>query len=204
MAANTDGREVLAAPYAVYVAPEGTTAPAVDALESAFDADWFLLGTNGTKNYVDSGVVLTLNETTTDFTGAGSTRPINAWRTAEGGTVGFSLADMSAAMVAKILDDVQLTTVAGAAGVPGSVSFSADRGVQTHKYAVLLRGLSPEGTVDDALNAQWYIPRAYQSGNPAMTYTKGTPTELPVEFTILEGLGGVASCEYFAQTPAAS
>lgn len=203
MAAFTDGREVLAAPYAVYIAPGGTAFPAVDDDESAFDAAWVLLGTNGTKNYVDSGVVLTLNETVTDFTGAGGTRPMNAWRTAEGGTVAFSLADMSTDMLAHILDEATVTTVAGAAGVPGSKSFSADRGVQTYKYAVLLRGLSPEGTVEDALNAQWQITRAYQSGNQALTYTKGTPTELPVEFTILEGLGGVSSCEYFAQTPAA-
>lgn len=202
MAAFTDGREVLAAPYAVYIAPGGTAFPTVDVEpdDASFDA-FTLLGVNGTKNYSDTGVVLTLTGTYGDFTGVGGTRPMNAWRTADSGTVALSIADMSTELLADILDRVTVTTTAGASGVPGTKSFSADRGVQTYKYAVLLRGLSPEGTPEDALNAQWQFTRCYQSGNPAMTYAK-TPTELPVEFTILEGLGGASSCEYYTQTPA--
>jgi hypothetical protein len=200
----TDGREVLAAPYAVYVAPAGTAFPAIDDAEADFDAAWVLLGTNGTKNYTEAGVVVNLNETTTDFTGAGSTRPLNAWRTAEGGTVGFSMADLSAEQIAMILDDAAVTTVAAGPGVAGEKSFSLDRGVQTYKYAVLTRGLSPESTLADNMFAQLEIPRAYQTANQQLTYTKGTPTEVPVEFTILENLAGGSSCEYRAGTTPAT
>lgn len=204
MTAHTDGREVLAAPYAVYVAPFGTTFPAIDDAEEDFNVAWVLLGTNGTKNYTDAGVVISLNETTTDFTGAGSTRPLNAWRTAEGGTVGFSLADLSTDQLAMILDDATVTEITAAPGVAGEKSFSLDRGVQTFKYAVLARGLSPESTLADNMFAQLEIARAYQSANQALTYTKGTPTEIAVEFTILENLAGGSSCEYRAGTTPAT
>lgn len=205
MTVNTDGREVLAAPYAVYVAPFSTAFPAIDAAEADFDAAWVLLGTNGTKNYTDAGVVVALNETTTDFTGAGSTRPMNAWRTQEGGTVGFSLADLSTEQFAMIMDDAVVTTVAAGPGVAGEKSFSLDRGPQTYKYAVLCRGLSPESTLQDNMFAQLEIARAYQSASQQLTYTKGTPTELAVEFTILENLGGSgSSVEYRAGTTPAT
>lgn len=200
MTLNSDGREVLAAPYEVYVAPAGTTFPAIDDEAEDFDAAWILMGVNGSKNQVDSGVVASFNETMSDFTGAGATRPLNAWRTAEGGTIGFTLADLSTETFAVVMDLATVTTVAATSSVAGEKSFSLDRGVQTTKYVVLARGLSPESTLEDNMFAQFEIARAYQTANQTPTYTKGTPAELAVEFTILENLAGGDSARYRAGT----
>lgn len=197
-AQSTDGREVLADAYEVYVAPSGTTFPKIDDEFDTFNEAWKLLGTNGNLNYVDSGVVVTLNETVTDFTGAGGTRPINGWRTAEGGTVALTLADCSIEQFSYVLDMATITDVAASSTAAGEKSISLDRGIQTFKYAILVRGLSPETTPDAPMYAQFEIERAYQSTNQAPAYTKGTPAELAAEFTILQGLGGADSCRYRA------
>src|SRR4051812_46653534 len=94
--------EVVCNPLTVWVANTGTGFPAINAAPSG---SWFQLGTSGTRNYDDAGVTVTHSQTIAEFTGAGSTTPRKAYRTDEGMTVGFTLVDITAEQVAKVLDD---------------------------------------------------------------------------------------------------
>jgi hypothetical protein len=200
----SDGREVYAGPADVYIAAAGTAFPTLDDAPADFDDAWQLLGANGNKNQDDSGVVLTLNETTNEFSGAGATRGLNAWRTAEGGTIALSLADMSIATFAAVMDMATVTTVAAGSGTVGKKSISLDRGIQTYKYALVLRLPSPEAEIADDLPAQFNVVRSYQSGNQAPAFSKSNPALLAVEFTILEGLSGGDSVAYEVATAPAT
>lgn len=195
----SDGRELLASPYAVYGAVFGTPFPLIDDDESAFDPAWTLFGTNGTRNYTEAGVVVALDQTLSPWFSAGATRAINSFRTQEAGSVGFTLGDMSIDQFAYVLDNAAIATVSASSGVAGQKSISLDRGPNAFKYALLARGLSPETDIETPQFAQFQVVRAVQSANASLTYAK-TPTELAVQFDILDGLSGGVSCEYIAGT----
>lgn len=178
--------EIVCAPYTVYVAPVGTAFPAVDLATPA--TPWKLSGTSGSKNYTDAGVTVTHGQTISEFTPAGSTTPRKTWRTAETLLIAYTLADVSPDQYATVLNDAAVTTVAPATGTAGDKHFELMRGVQVNTHALLVRGIS---SVDDSLNAQYEVPCAYESGNPAPTYSKANPAELAVEWHALELTPGV-------------
>lgn len=169
--------EIVAFPLTVYVAPTGTAFPAINAAPAGA---WFLLGTSGARNYDEAGVNVTESQTVETFTGASSTAPRKAFRTAEGLVLGFTLVDLTPEQYAKVLDDVAVTNVVGP---PGHKAFAQLRGVDVKTYALLARG---ESSVDNALNMQFEWPTVFQSGDPAPAFSKGAPAGLAVEFTALE------------------
>lgn len=181
--------EVVGTPYSTWLAPVGTAAPAVDALESAFDAAWVEIGTNGIDNQGANGVTVTLGRTMNHFTPAGSTLPVKSWTTDEGITVGGSVVDLTVEQFGLILDDAAVATVGAASGHAGEKSITLVRGVAVHYYALLVRGLSPydDGT---GLTAQYEFSRVYQDAQQQPQHLKGTPAELAWEFTICGDVNG--------------
>lgn len=190
--------EVVAAPLTVWVGPVGTAFPDVDEAPSG---TWFKLGTSGDKNYGDDGVVVTHQQTITPWTPAGSTMPRKVWRTSEGIMIGFTLVDISAPQYAKILNDGSVTQTAAGAGTPGYDSVPLYQGIEVAAFALVARGLSP---ADEALAAQYQVPIVYQGAEPAVTYNKGTPAGLAIQFTALfdDDSGGVG--DLIVQTAVAS
>jgi hypothetical protein len=189
--------EIVCAPYQCYAAPVGTELPELDADVDVTTDGWVLVGTSGDKNYDDAGVTVSHTETLSTFTPAGSTTPRKAWRTGEVLTIGFTLADLSVDQYALVMDQAEVTEVAATTTTAGSKTFELMRGINVKMYAVVLRGLSPE---DESLNAQYQVPAAYQSGNPAPVFSKNGPAELAVEFTAFELTPGVFG-QFTAQTP---
>jgi hypothetical protein len=186
--------EIVCSPYTVWTAPVGTAFPKVDVAPLApvvgppAVAGWTQVGTSGNKNYTDTGVTVTHGQTINTFVPAGSTTPRKAWRTGETLTVAFSLADVSPAQYALVLDNVAITTTAPATGVAGNQAFQLMRGVQVNMYALLVRGIS---SVNEALTAQYEVPACYQSGTPAPVYSKANPAELAVQFEAFELTPGI-------------
>lgn len=188
--------EVIGNPYSIWVAPVGTTPPAIDAAPSA---SWFLLGTNGINNQGSDGVTVNLGETISSFTPAGDTLKVKDWRTDEDLSVAFSLVDLTVEQFAKIMDDAAVTTVAASSGVAGQKSLKLKRGINLKYYALLARGLSPYDDGTGAFNAQYEFTRVCQTGSQAPKYLKGTPAELAVEFSIRGDVAGNDPALYRAQ-----
>jgi hypothetical protein len=172
--------EVVCSPYTVYAASVGASFPLTDASPSTA---WTLVGTSGNKNYTDTGVTVTHTQTVSTFTPAGSTTVRKAWRTDEGLTVGFELADLSPSMYALLLDNISVSTVVASTAAPGDSHFEVMRGVEVNQYALLVRGISP---VNEAYTAQYEISSAFQMGNPAPRYSKQGPATLVIEFHAYE------------------
>lgn len=169
--------EVVAAPLTVYLAPVGTTFPALDDIEASFNPLWIKLGTSGSKNYDDAGIDITHDEEVSDFTPAGSTMSVKRFRTAETFEATLNLVDLSPDQYALIMNNATVTDTPAGVGVPGSSEFSLFRGDQVNAFSVLLRGQS---SVDNELNMDYRFTRAFVSASGSVNFNKGEPARLAV------------------------
>lgn len=169
--------EVIAGPLTVYVAPVGTTKPAVNAAPSG---SWIKLGTSGTKNYSDKGVTVEHPQTLAFFKPAGSTGKRKAWRTDEDFFIGVELVDLTAEQYAIALNNATVTTTAGP---PATKSIPLQQGQTVAQWALLARGVSPIG---DSLSAQYFVPIVIQAENPTPIYAINAPAMLACKFQALE------------------
>lgn len=171
--------EILAYPLNIYLAAVGSTMPDIDADPTT---PWELLGTAGDLNYDENGVVVSHGETVFDFTPAGSTMPAKRFRVNESLLTKLNLADVSPEVYAKVMNDASVTTVAAGVGQAGEKHFSLFRGDQVASFAVVMRGPSP---VDNDLNMQYEVPKAFVSVNGDVPFNKGVATILPVEIQMI-------------------
>lgn len=176
-----EAREIITSPLTLYVAPEGTAFPLVDAAPAV---DWFKFGTKGDKSYADEGVTIGGEESIESFRGAGSTLVRKAWRTEEEIVFQVTLVDFSPDQIAKALNDATVTTTAPAAGVPGQDAIPLTRGADVSTFALLARG--PSSVMDAPGNAQFQIPLCYQVGAYSITFGKSAPAGVLVEFRTLD------------------
>lgn len=167
----------MAAPLTAYLAPVGTTFPALDDIEASFNAAWVKLGTAGSRNYDDAGIDISHEEEVSDFTPAGSTMSVKRFRTGETFEATLNLVDMSPDQYALIMNDATVTDTPASTGVPGSSEFSLFRGDQVNAFAVLLRGQS---SVDNELNMDYRFSRAFVSASGSVNFNKGEPARLAV------------------------
>lgn len=147
---------------------------------------------------MDTGVTVTHNQTVSTFIPAGGTTVRKAWRTDEGLTVAFELADLSPTQYGLMLDNVSVQTQAQTAGLSGDKHFEVMRGVQVNQYALLVKGISP---VNEAYSAQYEVAAAFQMGNPAPRYSKQGPATLAIEFHAFELTPGQLATWRAATTP---
>ena len=185
--------EIIGAPLTLWVAPEGTAFPAINAVPGA---GWLQIGTNGSSNYDDGGVDVRHNQTIETATPAGSTAPVKAWRTAEGLMIGVTLWDLTLEQYATALNKATITTTAAGLGTPGTKRFGLTQGLDVASYALIARGVSPYG---DGWVAQYEVPRCYPSGNPSPKYAKGKPAGLLMEFMALADLTAASEAERFGR-----
>lgn len=189
--------EVICAPYTIWLADVATAFPDVDA---APDVGWAKLGTSGDKSYDDKGVTLTFSESLSTFRPAGGTGNRKVWRASEEIAVGAELADLSAATLAKLLNDATVTHVAAGVGVPGTDSLPLLKGPDVTLHAALVRGVSPAGA---GFVAQFQLPIVYQNGNLQPVFSKGGPAMLAVNLATLED-DSLGFGEFVVQTADAS
>jgi hypothetical protein len=199
---NVQPFEVIGTPFEVYLADVGSTFPAVDAAPGvAFEK----LGTNGNLNQDDSGVVVSFDQKTDTWRGAGSTGARKVFRTEEDMSVAFKLVDLSLETLAKVMNGNTITTIAASTGIAGTKSIGLSRGPQVAQYAMLIRGegISPYGIG----SMQFNLPRVADAGKPKPVFTKGKPAVLDFEFLALEDLNAASADvrygELIAQTAVA-
>ena len=188
--------EILASPFAVYIAPTGTAFPDVDTDPTTSPSSWEELGTSGADDQGDDGVTVEHQQTINIFRGGKATGPIKAWRTEEGLRIAFTLHDVSAETLAVALNDVTVTDTAAGSGTPGTRSIPMRRGVTVATHALLCKSLSGSPYGDD-LAMQYEVPKVYLAGNPSAQYRKGQPAGVLFEFMALEDLTAASEDERF-------
>lgn len=164
---------VIGGPEEVFRAPVGTAFPALGVVPAA---GWTRLGVNGNKSYGDDGVTVRHTQSVNRIRPAGSTGPVKAARTEEDLEVEFTLWDLTLEAYADALHQGAVTDSGG------ERVMSLYRGFSINESAILIRGTSP---YDDALTAQYEIPRAYTEGAPEIVYQKGEPAGLQFLFVAL-------------------
>jgi hypothetical protein len=192
--------EVIAAPYVCYLAPTTLTGPVggFPNLDTAPPAPWTLVGTAGSKSYVNTGVTVSHTQTLGTFVPAGSPAVRKAWRQTEELTISFSIADMSPAQYALQLNNAAVVSQAASGGAPGDQHFEAMRGVLVQSFALLLRGISP---FQEAYSAQYEVNAAYNAGAVAPVLSNQGPAVLAVEWHAYELVSGSLGVFRAANTP---
>jgi hypothetical protein len=186
--------EIVAAPLTLWAAPVGTAFPLIGAAPAVA---WVKIGTNGDRNYDDSGIEVTHTQKTEDARPAGATGPIKAWRTEEDMMLSLTLWDMTVEQYRFAMNAVTITTVAAGVGTAGTKKIGLSRGVDVVTYALLARGLA--SGYGDTFNAQYELPIVYQSGNAKPVFKKGKPAGLALEFTALEDVSAASAAERFGR-----
>lgn len=181
--ANAAPYEIVGAPLRVWLtAPD----PEFPGLDEEPGEGFLLLGTSGDKNYTEDGVTVTHDQAQNYFRGAGATAPRKAFRTEEDLLFALTLADISPAQYAKVLNDAAVSTQAPDSGQHGEQSFELWQGLHVAQFGLLARGVSPlHGTGA----AQYEVATCCQDGNPAPVFTKGEPAGLACQFRALDASG---------------
>lgn len=175
--------EIICAPYTVYIAPVGEDFPAIDAAPAG---NWAVLGTNGDRNYEEGGVTVGHSKAFNKIRTAGATGAVKAAMDNEDLMVRLSLLDMTLEQYRYALNGNTVATTAAGSGTAGfkSVGLSHSPG-NTREFALLVRGISP---YDEAMNAQFELPRTFDSGSAQPVFRKGQPATLALQFDALEDL----------------
>lgn len=171
-----DPREIMIGPLAIYLAP---AIEPLDDVDAAPSGNWALLGTSGTDNYAEAGITLTHSQTVRMTHSVGSTEPLKANRQQEQLTIGLSLMDLGVAQYTKILNNTTKSTDT----TPAIDYIGLRRGPDVTVLSLTAWGelMSPSGAFDVA----FYVPRCFQSGDPAPVFSKDTEAMLAVTFTAL-------------------
>ena len=162
--------EIIVGPAEIYVAPVGEAFPDVD---TAPAGNWDLVGTIGSENYGEDGVVVRSPRNTNPINVLGSTVPRKHVITTTGLEIEFDVIDATAEMVTLGygVDPTDIIDTVAASGTPGTRTFEIPTSPIPFQRAVLVRiAQSPYG---DGLYSQLQIPAANQLGNAEATFSKG-------------------------------
>lgn len=195
--------EIVMSPAEVYLALEGETPPAINAVPGG---NWILLGTAGNRNQSTAGVKLIGTSAYAKHSTAGATGNVKAVRTAEEVSVEVVIEDLTAEVFSKKMNLAGVREVAAASGVAGYKSFGGRMGFDVQTWSLLLR--IPASPYGDGMNSQCYIPKCIEEGQLEMVFDgEGTAAGLSFKFSALEDPNAASDSERFfiwtAQTAAA-
>ena len=177
---------IVNGPLSLYFAAVGTAFPLVD---DDPPTGFTLIGTSGAKNYMEDGVSVAMNQSIEAFRGLGSTIPLKAFRTEEDLVVTVQMADLTLAEVRRALNENAVTNTSASSGIPGKDEINLNRNVDVNTIALLVRGLgkSPQFATG---NLQFELDKAYEGGSQELTFVKGEPVGVLLEFHALEDDAG--------------
>lgn len=175
--------ELMAGPFTAWLATARTALP-VD-LDAAPPVAWTKVGTGGSKDYSEDGVVISNEQALEYFRGLGGTGRRKAWRTEEDPMVSFTVHDSRPEVVRYALNSNALTSTAAGASTSGAKSVDLYRGPSVTQHALLLR--SDDGSpYGDEFIAQFWMPLVVIENAMELTYEKGVPAGVAFEFAVLQ------------------
>lgn len=188
MESNTAPFEIVAGPLELWLAAVGTVFPAIDA---APPVAWTKVGASGRRNYSEDGVTVNHEQTVEGFRSAGSTGKRKMFRTEEDLRITVQIADLTLEQYKYALGG---NTVTNVVGDPRKIGLS--RGREVNEFALLARGSSPYG---DSMNLQYEVPRCAEVSSQEVTFEKGAPAMLQLEFEALEDDSATSEDERFGR-----
>lgn len=187
--ANPD--EIVVGALAIYLA---AAIEALDSVSAAPSGNWALMGTSGDENYAEAGIVVTHSQTLRQTFVVGATGPRRVNRQQEQLTIALTLMDIGVAEYTKVLNGTTKSTDT----TPNIDYIGLRRGPDVKIWSLTAWGdkLSPAGPT---LDMAFYVPRCYQSADPAPTFSKDAEAALAVVFTALEYTAAATDEERFGR-----
>jgi hypothetical protein len=173
--------ELVTAPFEIYWAPLGSTFPDVDATPAN---PWTLIGTLGSRRYTEEGVKIAWDYTTSDFVSLGDIDPECVFLTGRNMRVMVTMADMKLDQIRAALNFNAVTTDAGP---PATLQLSMTVGPELTPVALLVRGDGKSPELEGG-NLQFEFEQAIEIGSKEVSFVKGAPAGVQLEFRILAGL----------------
>ena len=170
--------EILNGPMSVYWAPVGEAFPAINAAPAG---NWTLLGASGDKNYTDDGVVIETSNSHEFFRPLGSPFPRKAFLTESDVMVRVNMADM---ILGNIRTGMNQNAVTVDAGPPAIQHISFDVSGDVNDIALLIRGDGKSPSFATGA-IQFELNRVIETGNHELTFVKGEPAAMALEFQAL-------------------
>lgn len=164
--------EVMVGPAEVYVAPVGEPFPDVDEVPAG---NWDLVGSLGSENYGEDGVLLRFPRTMNDIRVLGSTTPRKHVITETGFEVEFDVIDATVEqlVLGYGVDPDDIVDTAAGVGTAGDRAFALPTSPIPFQRALLVR--VNQSPYMEGGNTQFEIPAANQGGNAEGGFTKGDP-----------------------------
>lgn len=187
--------EIIASPLTIWIAPIGTSFPAID---EEPEAPWIKLGSNGDASYAEGGVTVQHSRQSETSRPAGpATAPTHSFTASDDLRISVELLDLTLEQYAVAMGMNAVTSVPAAPGQPGyrvmGLSLPARR---NNTLALLARGPSP---YVDWLNAQYEVPRCAEVGSPRLVFRRGSAAGLALEFMALADLAAANEEEIFGR-----
>lgn len=186
MGVATSPFSIIAGPAFVFLAPVGTSFPAVNAGSAEAISGWTFAGR--TSGGVSGKHSQTLNLISTDQ----NTGAVKAIRHAESFEIDYSLIDVTLERYAELLNNA---TVTSEAGPPKIRKFNIHQGRNVAQFALVARADSPYG----AFNMQYQVPIVVQTEQPQMDFKEESPALLHCVWTALENTAAATESERFGQ-----
>lgn len=185
--------EIILSPAEIYIAQEGETPPAIDAVPGG---NWVLLGVAGKRNQSTAGVKLKHGETLKFHSTAGATGDVKAFRTREEHSIEVTMEDLTLETYAKAMNMAGIREVAAASGVAGYKAFGGKQGFDVATWAVLVR--VPASPYGDGFAMQWAYPKCVENGNLELTLdSEGSAIGLAFKYVALEDPNAASDAERF-------
>lgn len=182
---NTQPYEILTGVGDLYIAPLGTTMPAVDAVPGAAFRH---LG------YTQDGVTVKKTNKIEPLKVDQETGPVKATRTEEVMTIETSLAEMTEENLADYTGN-NVTMTPPASGVAGIKTIGLYSGADVKESCFLFRGKSAYGDYP----SQFWIPRGYIDGDAELKFTKNGNPAIKIAITALVDPDAVSDAEKFGK-----
>lgn len=168
---------LVSGPLELWWAAVGTSFPAISGDPGA--GGFTKIGASGAKNYTDDAVSINPGQTVEPFIPYGGTHPRKAFRTEEELIVTVTMADVSLAQVRSALNQNTVTSNAG------DDEISLERGLDVSTIALLVRG-SGKSPEFDGGNLQFELFEVYEQGSQEITFEKGAPAGVLLEFRAID------------------
>lgn len=184
-------RQILTGVGYLYIAPVGSTFPAVNAAPTA---PWAGLGET------QDGITLTMSESLERIHVDQRTGAVKVVRTEESIQVETNLALATMDNLATMTGN-SVASVAPSAVVIGTDALKLHKGFTVAEYALLYRGtFSPEDDDDGGpYPAQFELPRVHLSGDVALAFQKGANAQIPFSAELLEDLDAADPTDSFGR-----
>jgi len=171
--------EIIAGAADVWVAAANTADVVLNVGPSG---SWTKLGTAGSKDFTEDGVVLHMNQDVNQVFSLGATGPRKAFRNREGFRVTLTLMDVTLEMWQHAWNEAAITTLVGP---PAEKTIPLIQGGPVNTRAVLIRSaVSPYA--DSANPTQLWVPVCYQNANVEAAFKKADAMGLALEFVALQ------------------